>query len=214
MARDFAELRREYLHTGLEEAGAHDDPLCQFQDWFQHAVAMEIEMANAMVLATVGSDGRPSARYVLLKGFDSNGFIFYSHADSTKGRQLGGNPHAALVFYWAPVHRQVRIEGTVGQMTAAEADAYFDSRPYDSRVSVWVAPQSSVVASREFMEERYAELEREFHGGRVPRPETWTGYRLSPATMEFWQGRESRLHDRLLYTRQQSGDWSRQRLAP
>jgi pyridoxamine 5'-phosphate oxidase len=214
MTTDYSKLRREYRHVGLDESGAHDDPIRQFDDWFRDALSMDIEMANAMVLATAAADGRPAARYVLLKGFDQDGFVFYTHSDSGKGRQLAENPRAALVFYWAPVHRQVRIEGTVRETAAEDADAYFESRPYESRVSVWVAAQSSVVPGREFLDRQFAEFDRRFGGGRVPRPESWRGYRVCPELVEFWQGRENRLHDRLVYTLLPDGKWSRRRLAP
>jgi pyridoxamine 5'-phosphate oxidase len=214
MTRDIIDMRIEYRHTELLERDAHDDPLLQFREWFRAAEHHGIEMPNAMVLATAGADGQPSARFVLLKGLEADGFVFFSHAVSAKGRQLLENPRAALVFYWAPLHRQVRVEGTVSQVSDAEADAYFATRPYGSRISAWVAPQSGTVSSREFLDRRAAELDREFGGGPVPRPETWVGYRVRPHRMEFWQGRENRLHDRLCYERAGDSAWRRRRLAP
>ena len=208
------EMRLEYRHVTLHEQEASADPLQLFQAWFRAAVDHGIEIPNAMVLATADARGRPSARHVLLKGLDVDGFVFYSHAVSDKGEQLRANPRAALVFYWGPMHRQVRVEGSVSEVSPAEADAYFASRPYASQISAWVAPQSSTVSGREFQDERAAELDRQFRGGFVPRPHTWIGYRVRPERMEFWQGRENRLHDRLCYERTGESTWSMRRLAP
>ena len=190
------------------------DPIRQFASWFQQAIDAELDLPNAMLLATATKAGLPSARYVLMKGFDDRGFVFYSHADSVKGRQLADNPHAALVFYWVPMHRQVRIEGSVERVADEDADEYFKSRPYDSRVSAWVARQSSVVPSREFLEEKYFQVEQEFPGEEIPRPAEWIGYRVIPDRIEFWQGREGRLHDRIEYLNNGQGAWAMQRLAP
>lgn len=208
------DVRIEYRHVALHERDAVDDPLELFRSWYRAAEKHGIDMPNAMVLATADAEGRPSARYVLLKGLDAGGFVFYSHSISDKGRQLRDNPRAALVFYWAPLHRQVRVEGRVEPVSDADADAYFATRPYGSQVSVWVAPQSSTVESREFLERRAEDLEREFDGGPVPRPDTWVGYRVQPDRIEFWQGRENRLHDRLCYELDGAGSWERRRLAP
>ena len=214
MTDEFFEMRIEYRHVSLHEQEAGADPLQLFQAWFRAAVDHGIEIPNAMVLATADAGGRPSARHVLLKGVDAGGFVFYSHSVSNKGEQLRVNPRAALVFYWAPLHRQVRVEGSVSEVSSAEADAYFASRPYASRISACVAPQSSTVSGREFLDQRAAELDRRFGGGFVPRPDTWTGYRVRPERMEFWQGRENRLHDRLCYERTGESTWSMCRLAP
>ncbi len=214
MTDSFFEMRLEYRHVSLHEQEASADPMALFQAWFNAAVDHGIEIPNAMVLATADADGRPSARYVLLKGLDADGFVFYSHSVSNKGAQLQANPRAALVFYWGPLHRQVRVEGNVSEVSAAEADAYFASRPYASRISAWVAPQSSTVTGREFLDQRAAELDRQFAGGFVPRPENWIGYRVRPERMEFWQGRENRLHDRLCYERSAGSGWHMRRLAP
>ena len=189
------------------------DPIVEFGQWFQQAIDLELELPNAMVVATVDEQNKPAARYVLLKSFDDAGFVFFTHAVSAKGRQLAGNPAAALVFYWSPIHRQVRIEGQVEEVSKAEADEYFASRPHGSRIAVWVADQSSTVESREYMEQKMQELEDRYPD-EVPRPETWTGYRVVPTSIEFWQGRENRLHDRIIYQRQANGDWSMGRLAP
>ncbi len=212
MSIDYDKLRREYRQVLLDEEKMNDDPVLEFESWFDQAVRLELELPNAMVLATV-KDGKPAARYVLLKSFGQDGFVFFTHAVSAKGRQLADNPFAALVFYWSPIHRQVRVEGRVVGVSDQEADEYFASRPHGSRVAVWVADQSSEVESRTYLEERMAQLEEEYPG-EVPRPETWTGYRVIPDNIEFWQGRENRLHDRVLYRKSDDGDWSKSRLAP
>jgi len=214
MSSDFSELRKEYVYSAMHEADMNADPIMQFAGWFQQAIDAELELPNAMLLATATKEGLPSARYVLMKGFDDRGFVFYSHADSVKGQQLADNPQAALVFYWAPMHRQVRVEGEVERVADEDADEYFKSRPYDSRVSAWVARQSSVVPSREFLEEKYYQIEQEFPGEEIPRPAEWVGYRVMPARIEFWQGREGRLHDRIEYINNGPGAWTMQRLAP
>jgi pyridoxamine 5'-phosphate oxidase len=214
MTVDFSELRRDYRHSTLDESGVEPDPMRQFDVWFKHVVTIGLELPNAVVLATAGTDARPSARCVLLKDYGERGFVFYTHADSAKGRQIAENPRAALVFYWEPVHRQVRVEGLVERLPAEAAEAYFRTRPYGSRLSACVAPQSSVVEGRGFLEQRRAELDRKFQGGEVPAPESWTGYCVVPESIEFWQGREDRLHDRVLYQRERSGAWVMRRLAP
>ncbi len=214
MSIDYDQLRREYRHVCLDEDEMHDNPIIEFENWFQQAIELNLELPNAMVLATVNSDGRPSARYVLLKSFDQSGFVFFTHSVSNKGQQIDANPHAALVFYWSPIHRQVRIEGQVEKVTDEEADEYFASRPLGSRISVWVADQSSVIESREFMEQRVQTLEQEYADGDVPRPTTWVGYRVIPENIEFWQGRENRLHDRVYYVKEPAGNWGKSRLAP
>ncbi len=214
MSIDYDQLRREYRHVCLDEDEMHDNPIIEFENWFQQAIELNLELPNAMVLATVNSDGRPSARYVLLKSFDQSGFVFFTHSVSNKGQQIDANPHAALVFYWSPIHRQVSIEGQVVKVTDEEADEYFACRPLGSRISVWVAEQSSVIESREFMEQRVQTLEQEYADGDVPRPTTWVGYRVIPENIEFWQGRENRLHDRVYYVKEPAGNWGKSRLAP
>lgn len=214
MAADLSDFRPEYRNAALNEADLDPDPIRQFDQWFNLAVASGLELPNAMALATAGEDGRPTARYVLLKKYDAAGFVFYSHSASLKGRQMAENPRAALLFYWALQHRQIRIEGRVEPLPAEDADEYFESRPYGSRLSAWVAPQSSRVDSRHALEERMAELAAYYGEGAVPRPETWIGYRVWPELMEFWQGRENRLHDRILYVRESRTQWTMRRLAP
>jgi len=214
MNSNFSDLRREYIYSSMNESELDPDPIRQFAAWFQKAVDAGLDLPNAMALATASRAGAPSVRYVLMKGFDANGLVFYSHSGSVKGRQLTDNPHAALVFYWAPMHRQVRIDGTVETVSAQEADEYFQSRPYDSRVSAWVSKQSTVVPSREFLEQEFYRVAEEFPGEEIPRPQDWVGYRIVPTRFEFWQGREGRLHDRIEYMKNNGGAWTMHRLAP
>ena len=213
MADDFSALRQEYRHVPLLERDANADPIAQFRDWFGQAVDYGVPLPNAMALATATRDGKPSLRFVLLKDISEQGFSFYTHSVSAKGRQIADNPDVALVFYWSPMHRQVRVEGRAHLLSDEEADAYFNTRPQDSRVAVWVADQSAEVESRAFLESRMAEMALRYPDEDVPRPATWVGYRVVPECIEFWQGRESRLHDRLLYTRERTG-WKIVRLAP
>jgi pyridoxamine 5'-phosphate oxidase len=214
MRRDLSGLRLEYVSRGLREEDLQRDPLKQFESWFQQALELDISMANAMVLATADAEGRPSARYVLLKEYDEQGFVFYTNSMSLKGRQIKDNPLAALVFYWSDLHRQVRIEGGVEQLPDDKADRYFASRPRGSQISAWVGVQSDVIADRRHMQDKVAELEKRFHDQPVPRPESWTGYRVCPQLIEFWQGQENRLHDRIAYRRNGKGVWTISRLAP
>jgi pyridoxamine 5'-phosphate oxidase len=213
---NIADLRQEYMRAGLAEADALADPFAQFERWFQDALAAQLPLANAMTLATVGADGGPDARIVLLKGVDGGGFVFYTNYDSRKGRQLAARPQACLVFLWTQLERQVRIEGRVEKVTAAESDAYFATRPAGARLSARASAQSAVVAGREVLE-KAVERETSMHAGNPPRPASWGGYRVLPSQIEFWQGRENRLHDRLLYSRisaDHGGRWKIERLAP
>ncbi len=210
---DPSEMRISYERDSLDESAAAPEPLRQFEKWFGEAVAAHVAEPNAMTLATVGADGRPSTRIVLLKGFDARGFVFYTNYRSRKGRELEANPFAALQFHWAEPQRVVRIEGRVEHTSDAEADAYFASRPVDSRIGAWASPQSEVIADRAVLLANAAKASARY-GLRPPRPEHWGGYRLRPDGWEFWQGRRSRLHDRLRYRLLPDGSWVRERLAP
>jgi len=209
---NIADLRQEYMRAGLSEADAHADPFVQFERWFKDALAAQLPLANAMTLATVTPEGGPDARAVLLKGAESGGFVFYTNYDSRKGRELAARAEACLVFLWAPLERQVRIEGRVEKVTVAESDKYFLSRPVGARLSARASAQSSVVSGRDFLENAMKEQKAK-HGGNPPRPPNWGGYRVIPTQIEFWQGRENRLHDRLRYSRKKDA-WAIERLAP
>jgi pyridoxamine 5'-phosphate oxidase len=207
--------RKEYDRGSLDEATVYRDPIRQFAAWYDAAVAAGIPEPEAMTLATATPDGRPSARVVLLRSFDARGFCFFTNYDSRKGRELAANPHAAVAFHWAVLERQVRIEGRVEQTTAAESDAYFHSRPSASRIGAWSSPQSRVIASRAELEALVARYAAEHPDeSAIPRPPHWGGFRLVPERIEFWQGRPSRLHDRLRFERQAGGSWQLDRLAP
>ena len=212
--RGIADLREDYRRERLDEADAARDPLEQFMRWFQQARAAEILEPNAMALATVASDGAPNVRMVLLKDADERGFTFYTDFRSQKGHELAANPRATLCFWWGPLERQVRIGGGVARVGTAESAAYFASRPRGSRLGAWTSVQSSVLESRESLERHYAAIEREHATDDVPLPPHWGGYRVEPQWYEFWQGRTSRLHDRLRYRRAPMGEWTMERLSP
>ncbi len=211
--KDLAALRKSYERAELDEAASAALPLQQFTQWLDEALKAELPEPNAMTVATVGADGRPSTRVVLIKGFDERGIVWYTNYDSRKGRELAGNPFAALQFHWVELERVVRIEGRVEKVSAAESDAYYRSRPLDSRLGAWASPQSQVIGSRAVLVANAAKAAAQ-HGLNPPRPPHWGGFRLAPDRWEFWQGRKSRLHDRLLYRRLDDGQWLRERLAP
>ena len=213
MPRTVADLRKEYTRAGLSESDVDPDPVEQFRRWFDEALEADLHEPNAMTVATAAPDGRPSARVVLLKGFDERGFVFYTNYEGRKGRELEENPRAALLFYWGELERQVRIEGTVSRTSEGESDAYYASRPRGSRLGAWASEQSRAVEGREVLEGRARDLEVEYEGREVPRPAFWGGYRVEPEVVEFWQGRESRLHDRISY-RRGDGGWEIERLQP
>lgn len=209
----FADLRRDYSLAGLVEKDLAKDPFRQFEKWFQEAEAAKIPEPNAMVCSLAGRDGSPSSRIVLLKGMDSRGFVFYTNYDSRKGRTLAENARASLLFPWITLERQVIVEGTVTKVSREESDAYFHSRPRPSQLGAWVSQQSSIIPGRGTLEEALKLLEQKYAGQEIPLPPQWGGYRIAPEMVEFWQGRRSRLHDRLRYRREKN-DWVIERLAP
>lgn len=209
-----ADLRKDYSLAGLAEKDLARDPFRQFEKWFQEAEAAKIPEPNAMTLCTAARDGRPAARTVLLKGVDGRGFVFYTNYESRKGRELDANPRASLLFPWIALERQVIVEGAVAKVTREESETYFHSRPQLSQLAAWASAQSSIISGRKVLEEAMKELERKYAGSVVPLPPNWGGFRVVPETVEFWQGRRSRLHDRLRYRRGPDGGWIIERLAP
>ncbi len=214
MDKRIADLRQEYTAQSLHESDVAQDPIMQFEKWWQQALISEITEPNAMILATASADGVPSARVMLLKGFSKEGFLFFTNYKSFKAMQLEENPKASLVFFWQELERQVRILGLVSKADETTSDEYFQSRPLGSRIGAWASPQSSVVESREWLDAQYEKLKEEFSGREVKRPPHWGGYRVQPVMIEFWQGRPGRLHDRIQYSLQQDGAWKIERLAP
>ncbi|NEP56162.1 MAG: pyridoxamine 5'-phosphate oxidase [Symploca sp. SIO2G7] len=214
MNTSVADLRRDYTYEVLSEANTNSNPFEQFHTWFNQALAAGLPEPNAMTIATASPNGKPSARIVLLKDYDERGFVFYTNYKSHKGQQLLENPWGALVFWWAQLERQVRIEGRVEKVAPSESDAYFKSRPQASQLAAWASEQSQVIENRQAIEQRLQQLQEEYEGSEVTRPPHWGGFRVIPVEIEFWQGRPSRLHDRLLYRLTEEGSWGIQRLSP
>lgn len=210
---DLARVRKEYSRHSLDELDVDLNPLAQFHLWFQEAMKAELPEPNAMVLATATLEGKPSARVVLLKGFDDRGLVFFTNYEGRKSVELAENPQAALLFFWVELERQVRIEGTVERISKHESEEYFRTRPLESRLSAWASRQSSVIPSRSFLEQKMSDLKSHFGNQEIPLPPFWGGFRLQPQAFEFWQGRENRLHDRVLYSLQE-GVWRIERLSP
>ncbi len=214
MLSSIADIRKEYKLHSLSENDVDKDPILQFTRWWQETIASEIDEANAMTLSTASAQGKPFARIVLLKGYDNNGFVFFTNYESKKGKEIGENPLATLLFFWKELERQVRIEGRVEKLSEKDSDAYFSSRPLESRIGAWASPQSSIIESRETLEASVQKTKQRFPGENIPRPPHWGGYIVIPEAIEFWQGRPNRLHDRILYTFIAIDNWNIQRLAP
>ncbi len=214
MNPSIADIRKTYAQAQLLESDTASDPMQQFDHWWTQAVEAQIDEVNAMTLATVDADGMPDARIVLLKGVDAAGFHFYTNYSSRKGKQLEVNPKASLVFFWKELERQVRVRGRMERLPAAKSDQYFHSRPIESQLGAIASPQSTVIEGRAWLEERYASIQNEYEGKDPVRPDHWGGYRLMAESVEFWQGRPGRMHDRIEYKKDPSGSWIRQRLAP
>lgn len=213
MDKSIADIRKDYSLHALNETDIAKNAMEQFSRWWDDAVNSEIFEVNAMTLSTATKDGKPSARIVLLKGFDEKGFVFFTNYESQKGQELAENPYAALTFFWKEIERQVRIEGAVGKVDATESDAYFASRPEGSRIGAWASPQSKIIESRVLLDNNVKHYTKEFQNS-IPRPPHWGGYRVMPLKIEFWQGRSNRLHDRIQYTKTAEGSWKAERLAP
>ena len=213
MASSIADIRKEYRLQSLSENDVDANPFRQFDGWWQEAINSAIEEVNAMTLATASADGIPSARIVLLKSYDERGFVFFTNYNSYKGKHIDENPRACLVFFWKELERQVRITGLVDKVSVEESDAYFSSRPEGSRLGAWASPQSAVIKSRQWLEQQQHQFVKEFQSKPLLRPPHWGGYRVKPITIEFWQGRPDRLHDRLQYSLEENG-WNIERLAP
>lgn len=214
MDKKIADIRKDYSHKVLIESEIEPDPIRQFDKWWQDAVVAEVPEVNAMTVATASADGMPSARTMLLKGFSEQGFLFFTNYNSYKGQQLSENPRACLVFFWKELERQVRITGIVARTSSAESDAYFKSRPIASQVGAIASPQSQVIESREWLDDRNKNLTKELSNETIQRPSHWGGFLLKPVIIEFWQGRPGRLHDRIQYSLSDDGGWKIERLAP
>ena len=214
MNRDIASIRRDYQLASLEEATCGVLPMDQFERWWEEAIASNIDEVNAFVLSTIKPNGVPSSRVVLLKGYTPEGFIFFTNYESAKGQHIESHPNVAMNFFWKELERQVRITGTIEKISAADSETYFKSRPKESQIGAWSSPQSRIIPDRSFLEEVFAEHKDKFKEGEIPLPPHWGGYIIKPVEMEFWQGRSSRLHDRIQYSLHADGHWVRVRLAP
>ena len=214
MNKTIADIRRDYSHERLTEKDADANAIKQFQRWWNEAVDSEIDEVNAMTLATASLDGLPSARIVLLKEFNEKGFVFFTNYESYKAQQLAENPKACLVFFWKELERQIRITGLIEKVSGIQSDEYFHSRPESSRIGAWASPQSRVINSRDWLDKKFNELVKKMEGTEIARPSYWGGYIVKPVVIEFWQGRPSRLHDRIQYTLEENGGWKIERLAP
>jgi pyridoxamine 5'-phosphate oxidase len=214
MHTNIADIRRDYSHKSLSESDADTNAIKQFGKWWHEAVNSKIDEVNAMTLATASIDALPSARIVLLKEFNEKGFVFFTNYESYKAQQLAENPKACLVFFWKELERQVRITGLIEKISGKQSDEYFQSRPESSRIGAWASPQSRVIEDRQWLDEKFNELVNKMEGTAIPRPPHWGGYIVKPVVIEFWQGRPSRLHDRIQYTLEENGEWKIERLAP
>ena len=211
---DLSEMRRNYAEQALDQGDLSPSPFTQFDQWMRAAIESQLLEPNAMALATVGTDRTPALRTVLLKGFDDRGFVFYTNYESAKARHIAGSPQVALLFQWLPLERQVTVTGRAEKVSAAESLGYFLSRPRESQIGAWASRQSEVITTRSILEGKFAEMKAKFVAGQIPLPSFWGGYRVTPQTFEFWQGRPNRLHDRFLYTRSAAREWQIQRLMP
>ncbi len=214
MGNIIADIRRDYKLQSLQEKDVAEQPIAQFDRWWKDAMESEIDEVNAMTLATADATGAPSARIVLLKGFDERGFVFFTNYNSKKGQDIAANPRVSLVFFWKELERQVNIRGSIEKVSDAESDAYFQSRPAGSRIGAWCSPQSTVIADRQILEDNITKYQTQFGDGPIPKPDHWGGYLVQPSSVEFWQGRSSRLHDRIKYSKKPAGAWIIERLAP
>lgn len=214
MKRLLQELRKEYSRTGIDPASLPDEPIPLMQEWLKKVIDLQLPEPNAMILSTVSSSGRPSSRTVLLKGLDERGLVFYTNYKSRKGKEISRNPYASILFLWLEMERQIRVEGKIEKLKPEESDRYFSERPRPSQLGAWASNQSSEISGREILVNEYSFLEQKYMGKRIPRPDYWGGYRLLPDYFEFWQGRESRLHDRVCYTYDGKGSWQKSRLSP
>jgi pyridoxamine 5'-phosphate oxidase len=214
MGNIIANIRRDYKLQSLQEKDVAEAPIAQFDRWWKDAIESELDEVNAMTLATADATGAPSARIVLLKGYDERGFVFFTNYNSKKGQDIAANPRVSLVFFWKELERQVNICGSIEKVSVAESDAYFQSRPAGSRIGAWCSPQSTVIADRQILEDNITKYQAQFGNGHIPKPDHWGGYLVQPSSVEFWQGRSSRLHDRIKYRKNDQGLWIIERLAP